>query len=175
MDARNFFSSQVEPFKRNQYGAAGGGFIKRDTLFFFGNFESFRQRLGVIQRGIYPTQQLLTGDFTGQPTIYDPLTYDPATGTRQAFPSNRIPANRINQVAKNFPYIPVTNNPIVNGANLTGTPVQSLNDDQVNFRGDWTINPRHSLFARYSWQKAPLSPASLVPLADRWSTRKAGM
>ena len=46
MDARNFFSSQVEPFKRNQYGAAGGGFIKRDTLFFFGNFESFRQRLG---------------------------------------------------------------------------------------------------------------------------------
>src|SRR5438270_11604626 len=27
MDARNFFSSQVEPFKRNQYGGAGGGFI----------------------------------------------------------------------------------------------------------------------------------------------------
>jgi len=69
MDARNFFSSQTEPFKRNQFGAAGGGFIKRDKLFFFGNFESFRQRLGVIQRGIYPTQQLLSGDFTGQPTI----------------------------------------------------------------------------------------------------------
>lgn len=164
MDARNFFSSQTEPFKRNQFGAAGGGFVKRDKLFFFGNFESFRQRLGVIQRGIYPTQQLLSGDFTGQPTIYDPLTLDPTTGTRQAFPGNKIPANRINQVSKNFfPYIPVTNNPIVNGANLTGTPVQSLNDDQMNFRGDWTINSKHSFFARYSWQKAPLSPASLVP------------
>src|SRR3954454_17506801 len=42
MDARNFFSSQVEPFKRNQYGGAGGGFIKRDSIFVFGNFESFR-------------------------------------------------------------------------------------------------------------------------------------
>ena len=131
--------------------------------------------MGVIQRGIYPTQQLLSGDFTGQPTIYDPLTFDPATGTRQAFPGNKIPANRINQVSKNFfPYIPVTNNPIVNGANLTGTPVQRLDDDQVNFRGDWTINPKHSLFARYSWQKAPLSPASLVPLGGRWSTPKVG-
>ena len=113
MDARNFFSSQVEPFKRNQYGAAGGGFIKRDTLFFFGNFESFRQRLGVIQRGIYPTQQLLSGDFTGQPTIYDPLTFDPTTGTRQAFPGNKIPANRINQVSKNFfPYIQLRTTPL---------------------------------------------------------------
>ncbi len=165
MDARNFFSPTVEPFKRNQYGAAAGGFIKKDKIFFFGNFESFRQRLGVIQRGIYPTQTELGGDFTGKNTIYDPLTYDPATNTRQPFAGNRIPADRINAVSKNFlPYVPVTNNPIVNGANLVGTPVQKLDEDQLNFRGDWLINEKHSLFGRYSWQKAPLSPASLTPL-----------
>ncbi len=164
MDARNFFSSQTEPFKRNQYGASLGGFVKRDTIFLFGNFESFRQRLGVIQRGIYPTQQLLTGDFSGLPTIYDPLTFDPATNTRKPFAGNRIPLDRINAVSKNFfPYIPVTNSPVVNGANLTGTPVQSLDDDQFNIRGDWLISSKNSLFARYSWEKAPLSPASLVP------------
>jgi hypothetical protein len=166
MDARNFFSPGVEPFKRNQYGAAGGGYIKKDKLFVYGNFESFKQRLGVIQRGIYPTQTQLSGDFSGiTAQINDPLTYDPVTNTRQPFAGNKIPASRINQISKNFfPYIPVTNNPTVNGANLVGTPVQRLDDDQYNVRADWLISNKHSLFGRYSWQKAPLSPAALVPL-----------
>lgn len=166
MDARNFFAPSVEPFKRNQYGVAGGGFIKRDKIFFYGNWESFKQRLGVIQRGIYPTQTQLTGDFSGiSQVINDPLTFDATANTRTPFAGNKIPANRINQISKNFfPYIPVTNAPTVNGANLTGTPVQRLDDDQFNLRGDWLINSKHSLFGRYSWQKAPLSPAALVPL-----------
>lgn len=166
MDARNFFSPGVEPFKRNQFGAAGGGFIKKNKIFFFGNFESFKQRLGVIQRGIYPTQTQLGGNFDGIATISDPLTYNASTVSRQPFPGNQIPASRINAVSKNFfPYIPVTNNPTVNGANLVGTPVQKLDDDQFNLRGDWLINDKHSLFGRYSQQKAPLSPAALPPLA----------
>ena len=165
MDARNFFSPGVEPFKRNQFGGSGGGFIKRDKIFVYGNYEAFRQRLGQIQRGIYPTQTQLKGDFTGGPTIYDPLTFDPATNTRTPFPGNRIPDNRINRISKSFmPYIPVTDSPVVNGANLLGTPVQSLDDTQTNIRADWLINTNHSLFGRYSWQSAPLSPASLVPL-----------
>ena len=125
MDARNFFSPSVEPFKRNQYGAAGGGFIKKDKIFVYGNYEAFKQRLGQIQRGIYPTQTQLRGDFSGGPVIYDPLTFDPATNTRKPFAGNRIPDNRINSVSKAFfPYIPVTDSPVVNGANLIGTPVQ---------------------------------------------------
>ena len=35
MDARNFFSPGVEPFKRNQFGGAGGGFIKKDKIFVY--------------------------------------------------------------------------------------------------------------------------------------------
>lgn len=168
MDARNFFARQVEPFKRNQYGVAGGGPVVRDKVFFFGNFEGFRQRLGVIQRGIYPTQNQLRGDFTGFNPIYDPRTFDPATNTRQPFPGNRVPENRINPVSRNFfPYIPVTNSIAVAGANLEGTPVQRLDDDQYNLRGDWIVNNQHSLFGRYSSQSAPLSPAALAPLGGR--------
>src|SRR5262249_51185373 len=106
--------------------------------------------------------------FTGYPAIYDPLTFDAATNTRQPFAGNRIPDNRINRIARNFfPYIPVTNSPVVNGANLEGTPVQRLDDDQFNLRGDWLISPRHSLFGRFSWQRAPLTPADLAPLRGR--------
>lgn len=168
MDARNFFARQVEPFKRNQYGGALGGPVVKDKVFFFGNFEGFRQRLGVIQRGIFPTQNQLRGDFTGFNPIYDPLTFDAATNTRQPFPNNRIPESRINRISRNFfPYIPVVNSIAVGGANLEGTPVQRLDDDQYNLRGDWIINNQHSLFGRYSDQDAPLSPAALVPLGGR--------
>lgn len=172
MDARNFFSASAEPFKRNQFGAAAGGFVKRDKVFFFGNFESVRQRLGVIQRGTYPTQTLLSGDFSSlSAPINDPLTYDSVANTRSPFPGNQIPANRINTVSKNFfPYIPVTNLPGAN--NVSGTPVQRLNDDQMNFRGDWIISSKHSLFGRYSRQNAPLEPASLVPLGGSLVTSK---
>jgi hypothetical protein len=168
MDARNFFAPSVEPFKRNQFGAAGGGPIRKDKVFFFGNYESFRQRLGVIQRGIFPTQSQLRGDFTGYPAIYDPLTFDPAANTRQPFAGNRIPDNRINRISRNFfPYVPVVDRPVVNGANLEGTPVQRLDDDQFNLRGDWLISQKHSLFGRFSWQKAPLIPGDLAPLRGR--------
>lgn len=164
-DARNFFASTAEPFKRNQFGFSLGAPIRKDKVFAFGNYEGLQQRLGVVQRGLYPTQKLLSGDFTGEAVIYDPTTFDAAAGTRQAFTGNIVPPSRIDHVSKNFfPYIPVTNNPTVQGANLVGTPVQKLNDNQETVRIDWVISAKHSLFGRQTWQDAPLEPASLTPL-----------
>ena len=173
MDARNFFAPSVEPFKRNQFGASAGGPVKKEKVFLFGNYEGFRQRLGVIQRGIYPTQTQLSGNFTGGPPLYDPLTFNATAGTRAPFGGNQIPSQRFNRVSRNLmPYIPVTNNPVVSGANLQGTPVQRLDDDQVTARGDWIISSQHSLFGRFTWQDAPLFPAALPPLAGRQVTSK---
>ena len=47
MDAKSFFASSVEPLKRNQFGGTLGGPIRKDKLFLFGNYEGFRQNLGL--------------------------------------------------------------------------------------------------------------------------------
>jgi len=55
LDARNFFDQGfVPPFRRNQFGGALGGPIKKDKLFLFGNYEGFRQALAISNVSVVP-------------------------------------------------------------------------------------------------------------------------
>ncbi len=55
LDARNFFDQKnIAPFKRNEFGGALGGPIKKDKTFLFGNYEGFRQRLGLSDASLVP-------------------------------------------------------------------------------------------------------------------------
>ena len=49
VDARNFFSTSVDPLKQNQFGGTLGGPIRRDKTFLFGFYEGFRNRQGETQ------------------------------------------------------------------------------------------------------------------------------
>ena len=83
LDARNFFAARKDPLRLNQYGAAVGGPILRNRVFFFGGWESARTRRGLQIFGQVPTpfmreQMLRTtpayGErFKGAPSMLDLL------------------------------------------------------------------------------------------------------
>jgi hypothetical protein len=57
LDAREFFDQGgTKPFRRNQFGAAIGGPIRRDRTFFFGNYEGLRQQLSQTLPRTVPTE-----------------------------------------------------------------------------------------------------------------------
>ncbi len=96
--ANNFFSNRAglprPKFNRNEYGGSLGGPIRKNKLFFFGNFEGFRQTASATITTQMPTVALRNGDFTGLARIRDPFNGG------VPFPDNRIPPNRISSVPK---------------------------------------------------------------------------
>jgi len=68
LDARNFFDLDfVPPFRRNQFGGALGGPIKKDKWFLFGNYEGFRQALAETSVSVVPDAAQLTATPAMQP------------------------------------------------------------------------------------------------------------
>jgi hypothetical protein len=79
----------------NEFGGTLGGPVPglRNKLFFFGSYEGQRDKTPQIRRRTIPDNAVRQGNFSGVSTIiYDPLT-------RQPFPGNIIPANRIDPAA----------------------------------------------------------------------------
>ena len=55
LDARNFFDQGAIPrFQRNSFGGNLGGPIKKEKAFLFGNYEGFRQQLGLSDVTLVP-------------------------------------------------------------------------------------------------------------------------
>ena len=106
-DAKSYgFGNPVTvPFLRyNNYGGSIGGPILKKRMFFYFNFDKLDTSGSSTGFLTVPTDAELAGDFTGQPTIYDPTTQvvtqtpDGPVVTRQSFADeygggNKIPAN----------------------------------------------------------------------------------
>ena len=104
-----------------QAGFTFGGPIKRNKLFFFGDFVRTMDDSGRLTRGHIPEIPFRNGDFSAAPTrIYDPATGDANGNGRTPFPNNQIPANRINPIAKRL----IDSIPL---PNIAGAPVGADN------------------------------------------------
>ena len=79
LDARNYFDQgAIPPFRRNQFGGALGGPLKKNKLFLFGNYEGFRQALAVSNVTVVPDLSTATGVTTINPGMLKYLAMWPA-------------------------------------------------------------------------------------------------
>jgi hypothetical protein len=180
LNSNTFFGERAgldkPPFVQNNYGGSLGGPILRDKLFFFGNFEGYRNREGVLFRRTVPTAAMKAGDFsdyrnltTGAVVpIYDPWTQcgivNPGTGVyngncgtvpnRRQFPGNIIPSNRISPIARNFLNFPIYAEPTVAGRWTTNNFERNASiggdNDQYNIRADYNLSQNHRIIGRYT-------------------------
>jgi Carboxypeptidase regulatory-like domain len=169
LDARNpfaFDSAGVpakNPLRRNQFGGTIGGPISlpksifgplggysgANRTFFFFNYEGLRQRRGATGRFQVPSLAQRSGDFTGQPTIYNPFTV--VNGARVAFPNNQIPAALISPIAQRvLDLIPQPNANEPGGINYIKQFSNPIDNNQYHIRGDHAVTPNDLLMARYS-------------------------
>ena len=164
-DAYNYFDDHSQPIPKlikNQFGGTFGGPIIKRKLFFFGNYEGQRERVGETFFGTVPTAQMRTGDFSQvSQTIYNPFTSSPcstcATGVmRQPFASNMIPSNLISAVSTTFlkSQFPLPTGPGI-ANNFAADGVDRNARDQVNVRVDDSM-PKDAIFGRFSFNHSGL-------------------
>lgn len=167
MEARNFFATTPNgPYHQNQFGASAGGPILKNKLFYFGNYEGYRQIQSSFSSALTPTAAMFGGDFSALSTpIYDPTTYNATTGLRTQFPGNVIPSNRINTTSKGLLAFYTAGSGTGTGTtnNVSGNPATTLNSDQITGRIDYSLNEKNQLFAQGSWLNAPDVQAGLFP------------
>jgi len=161
LDARGFYSPERSAFQQNQYGGTLGGPIKRDKLFFFGDYQGQRTVQG-IETGVVSVPSLadragnfsdaadtMTGSVNGSylaQTLSERLGYAVATGERFytpgcttsaqcVFPNAVIPQSAFALPASRMlQYIPTPN--LGTDQFSSGGEKQSLNDDKGSVRLD---------------------------------------
>ena len=93
LDARNYFDpANIPPFRRNQFGGALAGPIRKDHTFFFGDYEGLRESQAISTPVFVPSQAIRNGILCSIPQpgvcstshVSGAVNPDPATGIDKA-------------------------------------------------------------------------------------------
>ena len=157
LDARNYFDQQKIPeFQRNNFGLSLGGPVKQNKLFLFGNYEGYRQNLGL-------------SDVTLVPDTNARLGYLPNAKTGAL---TKVALG--NGVAPLFSLWPVQNGPELLDpttgfntgiAEAFSNPVQHIREDFGTARFDVNLSANDLLFAVYTVDDSTANTPTQNPLS----------
>jgi hypothetical protein len=168
--------SATNPFPggiKSQFGGSLGGHIIKDKLFYFGDYQGVRQKVGIANVQTVPSAHLVQTclglatasngipgcDFSEYATALNTpkLIYQQAPGgISVAYPGNVIPTANLSAPSLALlkllqPYAPNTAGSL-NGlkSNYAGSGNGLFNSDQWDVRGDYTLNEKIHTFGRFS-------------------------
>ena len=135
LDAANFFDNSPAPhakapFRLNQFGASGGGPIRKDKTFIFGDFEGLRRSTGISYVDAVPSPAARAGNLAS-----GTVTVDPAA-------------------AKYLGFYPLPNGPLIGNGDLglfSFAAQQVVSENFWTARIDHRFSEKDSLFATYMY------------------------
>jgi hypothetical protein len=141
LDARNYFDhGRIPAFERNMFGGSLGGPIKKDKSFLFGNYEGFRQKLGLTDLTLVPDS---TSRAAAVASVKPLLALWPIANGPELFNSNGTASG----IAEAF-----TN------------PIQHIREDFGNTRFDQVFSDKDTLAVSYTIDDSEGHSPSTNPL-----------
>jgi hypothetical protein len=142
-DARNYFDqARIPEFQRNNYGVSLGGPLRQNRFFLFGNYEGYRQNLGITDVTLVPDTQAREGFLPNPANPGGPRkNYGVAPGVGPLF--NLWPA-------QNGPELLDANGNPTGIAESFSSPTQHIREDFGTARFDANLSSRDLLFGVYT-------------------------
>jgi hypothetical protein len=154
LDARNFFDQgNIPQFQRNVFGAALGGPIKKNKLFVFGNYEGYRQHLGLSDVTFVPDNNARAGYIPNASGVLTHVGVTPASAALLSL-------------------WPLQNGPELGaGIGLAYShPLQHIREDFGSTRVDYNISDKDTLFGAYTIDDSNANTPTLNPLSSVYET-----
>ncbi len=135
--------------RQDIYGGTFGGPLKRDRLFFFGNYQGSRLDAPGFGTASVAPAAWRNGDLSSVAVVIrDPLTGLP-------FPNNQVPADRITPLARallsNTTNYPLPNRSVAGvSGNYVGEVLDKTRAHQGDVRIDWNASQNDKFFGRIS-------------------------
>jgi len=159
-DARNYFDhGSIPRFQRNEFGGSLGGPIKKDKAFLFGNYEGFRQNLGLSDVTFVPDNNARSGLLPCSAVTPKPKSCTSAT-----------PLVNVGVASSVRPLLALW--PLSNGLDLGGGiaevfshPQQNIREDFGTARFDHTFSQKDLLAGVYTVDDSASNTPTANPLS----------
>ena len=154
LNAKNWFTGQLDSLKRHQFGGYVGGPILRDRLFFFANYQGTRSvATGASNTTYTPTAAMLNGDFSAVPQhLRNPasgLPCDSTNGGPGCFTGNIIPQAMLSPAALTIARTGLPLGQVASTGQTNYTTGKIVNNfDEFTGRLDFDINKNQRLSVR---------------------------